>query len=238
MPNTTAALPAEAVSLLDYWFGDGDDAEIAGRRASLWWGKDVAVDDDIRSRFGGLHAAAIAGALDHWLAHPRGRLALILLVDQCPRAMFRDDARAWTDDERALGWSIAGLRCGDDRALRPIERVFVYMPLEHAEDMLCQHAAVGCFEALAASVPEAYRATFDTFTGFARSHLALRPLSPSQRRARSREHGSRSDLSRAAGRRFLIARGPCAPPSRTLPRRAQTTAWRNRTTPTRSVSAS
>ena len=84
--------------------------------------------------------------------------------------MFRDDARTWADDERALGWSIAGLRCGDDRALRPIERVFVYMPLEHAEDMLCQHAAVGCFEALAASVPEAYRATFDTFTGFARSH--------------------------------------------------------------------
>ncbi len=161
----------EASEVLEYWFGTGtDDAQIAQQQSARWWGKEPGTDDAIRERFGSLREAAIAGERDQWLTRPQGRLALILLVDQFSRNLFRDDARAFAEDARALHWCVAGIALGADRALRPIQRVFFYLPLEHSESLADQQRSVALYEGLVAEVPEPQRLPFANFADFARRH--------------------------------------------------------------------
>lgn len=157
--------------LLDFWFGSSDDdAVTAERQADLWWGHSSATDEELASRFGHPVSAAAAGVLDHWTGSPRGRLALILLLDQLPRAMYRQTARAFATDDKALRVARKGLESGADRLLRPIERVFFYLPFEHSEDIADQHRSVELFRGLAASVREDWRETFETFVDYAVRH--------------------------------------------------------------------
>jgi uncharacterized protein (DUF924 family) len=122
--------------ILEFWFGsDADEVAVAKERANLWWSKNKETDDEIRRRFEDAVQWAAAGKLNEWLATARGRLALIILTDQFPRNIYRDTDRAFSCDEKALMWCIEGLEQGADRRLRPIERVFFYLPLEHAEDI-------------------------------------------------------------------------------------------------------
>src|SRR5690606_32287203 len=104
---------------------------------------------------------------------PQGRLALIILLDQFPRNMYRETPQAFAFDAKARALTLEGLQAGDDQALRPIERVFFYLPLEHAEDLALQHRCVELFETLAASLPEETRKSFDGFTDFARKHRVI-----------------------------------------------------------------
>jgi hypothetical protein len=105
--------------LLEFWFGkDRDDAVVARAKAGLWWGHDPASDELLQERFGAATSAAAAGVLDHWVGSPRGRLALILLLDQLPRAVYRGTPAAFATDERALGVASKGLASGADRLLR------------------------------------------------------------------------------------------------------------------------
>lgn len=158
-------------SVLDFWFGDDDDpAAVAEARSSLWWGKDEATDAELGRRYEPLLHAVVVGELVDWLARPHGRLAAIILADQIPRAIYRGTARAFSYDRLALEWSLAGLAAGTDRTLRPIERVFQYLPLEHAEDLGHQERSVQLFEALAAEVPEAHGELFAGYLDFARRH--------------------------------------------------------------------
>ena len=157
-----------------FWFGThtDDDAVIASQSA-LWWRKQAEVDAEIRRRFAPWVARAASGELDGWLADIRGRLALILLTDQFPRNIWRDEAAAFAFDVLALRWAKDTLRLGLDGELRAVERVFVYLPLEHSEELGDQREAVRLFDRLAASVPAPKRPSFDGYLDYARRHLAI-----------------------------------------------------------------
>lgn len=162
----------EAAALLEFWFGPmtDDDGAIAERQSGLWWNKCAQADREIAIRFGGLPARAAAGMLDHWQADPRGRLALIIALDQLPRQLFRARAEAFAHDRRALDLSLQGQRLGQDRELRPIERAFFYMPMEHAESVTMQERCVSRFETLLAEVPSAQKPAFENLLAYARRH--------------------------------------------------------------------
>ena len=157
--------------LLDFWFGDDpDDAAVASAKAELWWSHKPETDEEAREKFGTAAAAAAVEVLDHWAGSPRGRLALILLLDQLPRAVHRGQPEAFAVDADALKLAKQGLASGADRLLRPIERLFFYLPFEHSEDLEDQEMSLELFRQLAESVPDAHRKTFDAFFQFAVRH--------------------------------------------------------------------
>lgn len=158
-------------SILDFWFGTNpDDAVVAKEQAELWWSKNYETDNEMRRRFEDTVRAAAAGELNEWRATARGRLALIILTDQFPRNIYRETARAFSCDSKALAWCLDGLHGRSDRELRPIERVFFYLPLEHAESREHQAKSVECFTELVASVPMEQRSTFEEYLDFAVHH--------------------------------------------------------------------
>ncbi|MBN8894939.1 MAG: DUF924 domain-containing protein [Rhodanobacter sp.] len=148
--------------VLDFWF---DPAH-----AAHWFAKDAAFDEQIRRRFAVAADDAAQGRLDAWASNPADWLALLILLDQFPRNLHRGDAQAWAADVKAQRIALSGLAGGFDQALPPLQRVFAYLPLEHAEDMGLQQRAVTLFEALHAQAPVAGRARFAEFLDYARRH--------------------------------------------------------------------
>ncbi len=135
--------------LLDWWFGDAAAApEIAAEKQRLWFGYRPEQDEQARQRFGELTERALAGGLQEWSETPAGWLALILLLDQLPRMIHRGTPRAFAGDERAQQLVRDGLAQGGDVFLAPIQRVFVYLVLEHAEQLPAQEQAVAYFRQL------------------------------------------------------------------------------------------
>ncbi|WFO52957.1 DUF924 family protein [Aeromonas veronii] len=161
--------------LLALWFGDeADDVLRATRQAPLWWGKNSKTDALLASRFGELAEAAAKGSLAHWADLPSGRLALILLLDQLPRNIHRGTPAAFAQDPLARDLCLKGLSIGADKSLSPLERVFFYLPLEHAESREQQARSVALFEALAAEqAGTPAQATFAGFANFARRHQVI-----------------------------------------------------------------
>ena len=154
-----------------FWFGlHASDAAVAQEKSGLWWGKDPQADQEIRQRFEAWTDKAANRELDSWAGDAAGCLALILLTDQFPRNMYRDTPQAFATDPLALSYCKQGLHDGFDRLLRPIERVFFYLPLEHAESREEQDLAVALFEKLVAGVPLADRPVFAGFLDFAVRH--------------------------------------------------------------------
>jgi uncharacterized protein (DUF924 family) len=159
-------------NVLAFWFGPpGSAAEIAGRQRTLWFGKSPANDQAVIERFSATLAAATAGQLDHWIHTPRGRLALVIVLDQFPHHIHRDQPQAFATDPQALALSLDALATNEDRQLAPIERVFLYLPLEHAESIDMQERSVSLYEQLAQEAANDERALFDNFLDYARKHL-------------------------------------------------------------------
>jgi uncharacterized protein (DUF924 family) len=157
--------------VLDFWFGPpGRAAEIAGRQSKLWFGKSPDNDRAVAERFAATLVASAAGKLDHWTAAPRGRLALVIVLDQFPHHIHRDRPQAFATDPQALAQSLAALEAGEDEQLAPIERVFLYLPLEHAESLAMQERSVSLFQQLANEAAVDERALFDNFLDYARQH--------------------------------------------------------------------
>ena len=160
--------------LLDWWFGTALDAnEVAAQRNALWFGKSACQDVDSENRFGGLVRQALDGGLQEWEREPQSWLALILLLDQLPRMVFRDSPRAYAGDARAQQLVRQGLEAGFDRQLPRIERVFVYIVLEHAEDLASQNEAVRLFEALQAESSDSEKVVFAGYLAYARKHQVV-----------------------------------------------------------------
>ncbi|QSR48144.1 DUF924 family protein [Aeromonas veronii] len=161
--------------LLALWFGDEADGVLrATRQAPLWWGKNSKTDALLASRFGELAEAAAKGSLAHWADLLSGRLALILLLDQLPRNIHRGTPAAFAQDALARDLCLKGLSIGADKSLSPLERVFFYLPLEHAESREQQARSVALFEALAAEqAGTPAQATFAGFADFARRHQVI-----------------------------------------------------------------
>src|SRR5688572_10836941 len=168
----------EARKVRDFWFGKAPlAAEQLPRRMELWFGARPElkqhVDDTLRSRFGALVEQALAGDLAQWADGPRRRLSLILLLDQFPRNIFRGTARAFAGDEQALTLALTGMQSVADAALNPVERIFFYMPLQHAESLDVQDEAVSAYRRLADEAPEVIRDIFKSCLNFAERHRAV-----------------------------------------------------------------
>jgi uncharacterized protein (DUF924 family) len=169
-----------AQDILDYWFGaDPVARENIGNRMRLWFGGDDPPeirelrDEDMASRFAALALKAAAGELDAWASSPHRLLALILLLDQIPRNIHRGTARAFHQDEKALNLALEGMSTGADAGLTPIQRVFLYMPLQHSESPDIQDESVAAFRSLAKAAPPEHRAVFDGCLNFALLHQRL-----------------------------------------------------------------
>ena len=158
-------------TILQFWFGaHTDDAQIAAAQAKLWWAKDLAVDHEMRRRFANDVRRAADDGLADWQTTPRGRLALILLADQFPRNIYRGTAEAFASDAKALAWALDGIVLGCHRELRPIERTFFYLPLEHSESLEHQERCVELFRTLAHGVDASQREPFMEYLSFAERH--------------------------------------------------------------------
>ena len=145
---------ADPAHILDFWFGDGwrlgwpsDD------RNALWFGGGAEQDSGIRERFGPTVEVALDGGLDDWEQAPDSRLALVLLLDQLARNVHRGQARAFAGDGRAQRLVMHTLALGEDAELPTVGRVFLYMPLMHAESLALQEDCVLLFEALSRNSP-------------------------------------------------------------------------------------
>ncbi|HEU4619648.1 MAG TPA: DUF924 family protein [Gammaproteobacteria bacterium] len=160
-------------TLLDAWFGPPPDGpEAADRLVSRWFVPDAKNDREIERRFGDLAACAARGELDVWRGTARGRLALILLLDQIPRQLNRGTAAAFAQDAKALELALTGIERRLDLELEPLERAFFYMPLQHAEAPAIQDLAVRKYEELAAepSMPPHLAQALAKFADYARAH--------------------------------------------------------------------
>ncbi|HLV59924.1 MAG TPA: DUF924 family protein [Fredinandcohnia sp.] len=164
-----------AEEILQFWFGELDEGgwDFDPARYDLWFGKSPETDRVVTERFGEDARAAAEGRLDPWAETPRGRLALVLLLDQFPRHIHRGKPEAWAQDPKAQRIVLEGLARGHDQALRPIERSFFYLPLEHAEDAALQARSVALYRALAEAAPEAVRARYASFLDYAIRHQVI-----------------------------------------------------------------
>lgn len=142
-----AGAAAEFQPVLDFWFGaPGSRGYGAPRKA--WFRKRAAFDAQVRERFGGLHARALRGNLESWRESPQGLLALIILLDQFSRNMFRGTPAAFAGDPLALAAARLMVARAWDAQLLPVMRPFVYLPFEHAEDAGAQEEALRLFATL------------------------------------------------------------------------------------------
>jgi uncharacterized protein (DUF924 family) len=133
--------------VLDFWFG-APDAPDFGEPRDAWFEKSAEFDAEVRDRFVGTWVAAAQHQLDDWLDAPLSALALIIVLDQFPRNMFRASAKAFVADRQAQSVAEHVVARGWDRDLKPAQRWFVYLPFEHAESLALQERCMELFAGL------------------------------------------------------------------------------------------
>lgn len=164
----------DSAQVLEFWFGSNpDDGAVAREKADLWWKANPATDQEIGSRFGVLVEAAGRGELSAWAETPCGLLALILLTDQFPRNIHRKTPKSFAFDPAARAFCKHGIARGFDLQLRPIERVFHYLPLEHSEALEDQDESVRLFAELVQLSPAKDRELFAGYLRFAERHREI-----------------------------------------------------------------
>ena len=163
--------------VLEYWLGaEIPTNESALTRKALWFTKAESTDEEIRKLFGGLLQEALAGKLDgEAMEQPLGMLAVLIVLDQFTRNAYRGTPKSFAGDGKArelamkaidLGWDV-------DDSIPTVARIFMYLPLEHAEDMTMQHSSVVAFEQLHQEAPPALREFFASTLDYAHKHLAV-----------------------------------------------------------------
>ena len=157
--------------VLTFWFKEHAlSAPQIDRRMDIWFGADPIFDHEITKEFANDVELASAGKLDYWAESPRGRLALIIMIDQFRRNIYRNTAQAFSKDTVALKYCVEGAMKKHEQDLAPIEKVFFYMPLQHAESRKVQAKSVKLYGRLIASASPTYRETFETVLQFAELH--------------------------------------------------------------------
>jgi len=157
--------------VLSFWFKEQAlSAPKIDRRMDIWFGEDPDFDEEIEAEFADDIARASKGKLDHWAEDSHGRLALIILIDQFRRNIYRNTVKAFSKDKLALKLCVEGAMEKKDKGLTPIQKVFFYMPLQHAESRRVQAKSVDLYNRLAESVSPTYQETFLTVAQFAELH--------------------------------------------------------------------
>ena len=161
--------------VLDFWLGAcGWDGALDPLKRRMWFGDGRKYDAEIRSRFGALHQRAAAGELESaWAGTARGRLALILVLDQFSRHIHRGTPASFAQDGMAQRLAADGMERRMDGSLIPAGRSFFYLPFEHAEDIELQQRSVRCYEKLAGEVAAEWRKDYESFLDYARRHCAI-----------------------------------------------------------------
>lgn len=126
--------------VLGFWFGECTPAQ--------WFAKDDGFDATLRARFGALHEEAAAGGLGDWEGTADGRMALLLLLDQMSRNLYRGDPRAFAQDARARDVARRAIAAGDHVFAPPQRCTFLFLPFEHSEDLADQLWSEALFRAL------------------------------------------------------------------------------------------
>jgi uncharacterized protein (DUF924 family) len=159
----------QSCDVLEFWLGSSDGETPPPEVRKRWWTKDPAFDREIRERFGDLHERACAGELDGWTESPRGTLALVILLDQFSRNLHRGNPRSWSSDDKTQSIVEGALERGLDQQLAPYERLFLYMPLMHAEDLGAQVRCIEKMKELAETAGQDFAGNVD----YAKRHHAI-----------------------------------------------------------------
>jgi uncharacterized protein (DUF924 family) len=161
----SSAEPDAAVQeVLAFWFGEGKER---GQSRTQWFRKDPAFDEEIRARFLAVYDRAVAGEFEAWTQHAAGCLALVVVLDQFPRNLFRGNRRAFEADAMARKVTRLALAREFDRTLRPVERMFIYLPFEHSEHLPDQELCLRLMKELSG-----FRETREMHV-WAEKHLAI-----------------------------------------------------------------
>lgn len=164
----------KAHELLDFWFGTLGVADLPNSdRTNLWFGENNAIKQELVEKFSNEFQAAASGDLDKWSMTPRGRLALIILLDQFPRYLHRKTPNAYAYDEEAQKLCIDGLQKKMDHSLTLIERVFFYMPLVHAEDSAKQEQSIRLYQDLVSLSMSETTQIYQLFLAYAYAHFRV-----------------------------------------------------------------
>ncbi|GGE70388.1 hypothetical protein GCM10011533_23510 [Streptosporangium jomthongense] len=160
--------------ILDFWFGSFDEHGLPDSfHRNRWFRVSKAFDREIRRRFLSMVLFASEQGLDHWRREPGGRLAEILLLDQFSRNIFRGGALAFEQDKLANRLCKEAMRKGHDMSLPPVQRAFMYMPLQHAENREDQALSVECYEQLVASTTGILQEFLGSFLKSAEDHRQI-----------------------------------------------------------------
>ena len=158
-------------AILAFWFRERElSAPQIDHRMDVWFGDDEVFDLECKKEFADDIERASGGDLDYWGHTPHGRLALILLLDQFRRNVYRNTAEAFAMDRAALKLCVEGAMEKKDKGLTPIQQAFFYMPLQHAESLKVQERGVEIFHRLVDAVSPTFRETFETMAQFAELH--------------------------------------------------------------------
>jgi uncharacterized protein (DUF924 family) len=169
--SLTTATPA---AVLDFWLADGVTLGWPSQEMNKrWFTGGPALDQAIAQQFGSAVALAQAGGLADWEAAPLDRLALTILLDQFSRNMFRGTSHAFAGDARAQQLVLQTLANQEDRQLPLVGRLFLYMPLMHAENLALQDQCLICFTQLVAEAPESLQQRLQSNLDYAHRHQAV-----------------------------------------------------------------
>jgi len=161
----------QAQQIHDYWFGPADDwQQVLKDNAQRWFGGGEAMDSEIRNQFATTLESAQGGELDEWQDSIIGVMALVLLTDQFPRHIHRGKTQAFAYDSLSLNSCLRGIDRGIDSAMSPVQQVFFYLPLQHAEDLQAQARSIEMMELRSGQCGEEFKAFMENSLDYARQH--------------------------------------------------------------------
>ena len=153
-----------------FWFGELQGGLASDDVKRRWYQSTKGDDEYIAQHFGEIHKLASKGKLVEWASSAQGRLALIIILDQFSRHLYRGTADAFRFDSQALELCLAGIERGHDKQLSLAERLFFYHPLEHAEDIQHQHTCVALTQEFAESLSGQARQEVDNALKYMHEH--------------------------------------------------------------------
>lgn len=163
-----------AKNVLDFWFGEWPLSPKQNTdRTPVWFRSNQDFDYDIERRFGKLVSTARQGSFDSWAEGAYNCLALILVLDQFPRNLYRGQAMAFASDDKALQLARAMVQSGQLEQLGYTERAFALMPYQHVEDLALQQEGVQLYEKQAETAPEEWQKIMLGYADFAQQHLDI-----------------------------------------------------------------
>ena len=164
----------DPVEVLDFWFADSlTNSDTLAERRAIWFMGGSDVDQLITEMFGTLPDVALAGELQHWTTDTRNALALVLVLDQFPRNIYRNTARAYHYDSAGLDLAVKIIDQSLNLDLHPIEQSFLFLPLQHSEALDDQTRAVQLYETLTTQSSGAYREGAKNSLNYAKRHCDI-----------------------------------------------------------------